>query len=98
MTEKEVKDLTIFLSNNGAYISKACLYNEPAEFKRMLSDEECMAFVTWFFVEMFKKNPGKEITLSMCGLPTFKVTDIRQGSIENAEKYLKKIEEDGNIA
>ena len=71
MTQKEMQDLTIFLTNENAFIGKALKNGKPSSNKRVLTESECLAFVTWFIRILCEKYKNDEFTIDVNGTPTY---------------------------
>lgn len=73
LTMANFDDLTIFLSNDGAFISKKLKNGNPSKTRRVLTEQEIMSFVAWFIREKCKKYGVDEFTLDMDGKSAYKL-------------------------
>lgn len=78
MTQKEMQQLTICMSNGTAFIGKILKNGKPSDIKRELTEQECMAFVTWFIRTYCQKYGYNEFTIDINNVPTYKMGIIPQ--------------------
>lgn len=78
MSNKEMQDLTIFLGEKTAFIGKKLKNGQPSSVRRVLDEQECMSFVTWFIKKYCQECGSNEFTLSVNDVPAFKCGIIEQ--------------------
>ena len=77
-------DLTIFLSNDGAFISKKLKNGNPSKTRRVLTEQEIMSFVAWFIREKCKMYGVDEFTLNVNDKQAYKLGLVKEE--ENKEE------------
>jgi len=83
MTKSEIQELTIFLGNDHSFIGRKLKNGEPSKLQRVLTEQECMSFVTWFIRTYCKKNNCNEFTLNVNDVPTYRLGLVKEEKEEN---------------
>lgn len=72
MTQKEIKDLTIFLGEDDAFISKYLKNGKISRLRREINETELFNMAIWFVKSRCKKYNANDFTLNVNGVPKYK--------------------------
>ena len=84
MTQKEMQDLTIFLGEDDAFISKYLKNGKISELRREISEAELFNMAIWFVKSRCKKYNANDFTLNVNGIPKYKFEILKD--IENTNE------------
>lgn len=78
MTKEEIKDLTIFIGKDVAFISKHNKNGKISSVRKQLTDNEINSFGAWYIQNTMDKLGASEFLVNINGEPKFKVSVYKE--------------------
>lgn len=71
MTQKEINDLNIFMSNGEVFISKFLKNKTVSKVRKTITEQETQTFVMWFVNNKCKELNTNEFIIEVDGKPKY---------------------------